>query len=29
MGREIAYERSREEVKADLVRAAGIRDFKR
>ena len=29
MGREIVYERSREEVKADLVRAAGLRDFKR
>ena len=29
MGREIASERSREEVKADLVRAAGLRDFKR
>ena len=29
MGREIVYERSREEVKADLVRAAGFRDFKR
>jgi len=29
MGREIVYERSREEVKADLVRAAGLGDFKR
>lgn len=29
MGREIVYERSREEVKADLVRAAGFRDFRR
>jgi len=29
MGREIVYERSRESVKADLVRAAGFRDFKR
>jgi len=29
MGREIVYERGREEVKADLVRAAGLRDFKR
>ena len=29
MGREIVYERSRENVKADLARAAGIRDFKR
>jgi hypothetical protein len=29
MGREIVYERSREDVKADLVRAAGFRDFKR
>jgi len=29
MGREIVYERSREEVKADLARAAGFRDFKR
>ena len=28
MGREIVYERSREEVKADLARAAGFRDFK-
>jgi hypothetical protein len=26
MGREIVYERSREEVKADLARAAGFRD---
>ena len=29
MGREIVYERSREEAKADLARAAGFRDFKR
>jgi hypothetical protein len=29
MGREIVYERSREEVKADLARAAGFHDFKR
>ena len=29
MGREIVYERSREEVKTDLARAAGFRDFKR
>jgi hypothetical protein len=29
MGREIVYERSRDEVKADLARAAGFRDFKR
>ena len=29
MGREIVYEHSREEVKADLARAAGFRDFKR
>ena len=29
MGREIVYERSREEVKADLARIAGFRDFKR
>lgn len=29
MGREIVYERRREEVKADLARAAGFRDFKR
>jgi hypothetical protein len=29
MGRELVYERSREDVKADLVRAAGFRDFKR
>jgi hypothetical protein len=29
MGREIVYERSREEVKADLARAAGFRDFRR
>jgi hypothetical protein len=29
MGREIVYERSREEVKADLARAAGFRDFER
>jgi hypothetical protein len=29
MGREIDYERSREDVKAELARAAGFRDFKR
>ncbi len=29
MGREIVYERSRDEVKADLARAAGFRDFQR
>jgi hypothetical protein len=29
LGREIVYERSREDVKADLARAAGFRDFKR
>ena len=29
MGRELVYERSREDVKADLARAAGFRDFKR
>jgi hypothetical protein len=29
MGREIVYERSRDNVKADLARAAGFRDFKR
>jgi hypothetical protein len=29
MGREIVYERSREDVKSDLARAAGFRDFKR
>ena len=29
MGREIVYERSRDEVKADLARAAGFRDFRR
>lgn len=28
-GREIVYERSREQVKADLARAAGFRDFRR
>ena len=28
-GREIVYERSREDVKADLARAAGFREFKR
>jgi hypothetical protein len=28
-GREIVYERSREEVKGDLARAAGFRDFQR
>jgi len=29
LGREIVYERSREDVKADLARAAGFRDFGR
>jgi len=29
MVREIAYEHSREDVKADLARAAGFGDFKR
>jgi hypothetical protein len=29
LGREIVYEHSREEVKADLARAAGFRDFNR
>jgi hypothetical protein len=29
MGREIVYERSRENVKADLARAAGFREFTR
>lgn len=29
MGREIVYERSREDVKTDLARAAGFGDFKR
>lgn len=29
MGREIVYERSRDQVKADLARAAGFQDFKR
>ena len=29
MGREVVYERSREQVKADLARLAGFRDFKR
>lgn len=29
MGREIVYERSREDVKADLARAAGFGDYKR
>ena len=29
MGREIVYERSREEVETDLARAVGFRDFKR
>jgi hypothetical protein len=28
-GREIVYEHSREEVKAELARAAGFRDFQR
>lgn len=29
MGREIVYERSREDVKADLARDAGFREFRR
>jgi hypothetical protein len=29
MGREVVYERSREQVKADLARAAGFREAKR
>jgi hypothetical protein len=29
MGREIVYERTREDVKADLAREAGYRDFRR
>ena len=29
MGREIVHERSREDVKADLAREAGFRDFNR
>ena len=29
MGREIVYERSRENVKVDLARAAGFREYKR
>ena len=29
MGRELVYERSRAQVKADLARAAGFGDFKR
>ena len=29
MGREIVYERSREDVKGDLARAAGFQDYKR
>ena len=29
LGREIVYERSREDVKADLARAAGFRDIRR
>jgi hypothetical protein len=29
MGREIVYERSREDVKADLARSAGFRDHRR
>jgi len=29
MGREIVYERSREDVKADLSREAGFREFRR
>jgi hypothetical protein len=28
MGREIVYERSREDVKADLARAAGFHDLR-
>ncbi len=28
-GREIVYERSRDDVKVDLARAAGFQDFKR
>ena len=29
MGREIVYERSRDDVKADLAREAGFREFRR
>lgn len=29
MGREIVYERSREDVKADLAREAGFQEFRR
>lgn len=29
LGREIVYERSREDVKADLAREAGFRDYRR
>jgi hypothetical protein len=29
MGREIVYERSREDVKGDLARAEGFREFRR
>ncbi len=29
LGREIVYERSREQVKADLARAAGFREYRR
>ena len=29
MGREIVYERSREDVKADLAREAGFQDYRR
>lgn len=29
LGREIVYERGRADVKADLARAAGFRDFRR
>lgn len=29
MGREIAYERTRDQVKADLARDAGFREFRR
>lgn len=29
MGRELVYERTRDQVKADLARAAGYREFRR
>jgi hypothetical protein len=29
MGREVVYERSRDDVKADLARAEGFREFRR